>query len=213
VHELTLTAGRGSAQALAPYAIAPGSRIRPSSYLELQTVTVEADGQLPLHGYLRSLSGTPRPRARITLQKLSASRHADPELDLASAITEHDGLWYTLLAPQTNMLLRALHAATPAVASALLIVAVKPSLTLSVTPTGMGVQVAGIVVPPKPRVEIEVRPAAGTRHATRRVNVESAGGYFGTTLRLAPGRYWLNANTHADASNVAGTSAPIAVDI
>jgi hypothetical protein len=213
VHELTLTAGRGSVRALAPYAIAPGDKLKLATDLELQTVTVTVEDQLPLHGYLRNLSGAPLPHARITLQKLSSSRHTDPELDLASVATRHDGLWYTLLAPRANMLLRALHADTPAIASALLIVAVKPSFTLTVTPSRHGVQVAGIVVPSKPRVEIEVRSAAGTKHSKHQVTAEAGGGYFEATLRLAPGRYWLSAATAADASNIAGASAPVAVDI
>jgi hypothetical protein len=214
-HALTLAPGRppGAARRLEPYAIAPGSRAKPATHLELQTVTVTVEDQLPLHGFLRSLAGRPRPGAQITLQKLSSSRHEDSETELASATTTHDGLWFTLLAPRINMLLRALHADAPATASALLILAVRPALTLTVTPDGRGVQVAGIVVPPKPRIEIEVIPAAGTRRSTRRVNVEAGGGYFEARLHLGPGRYWLSAHTPADATNVAGSSTPVAVDI
>jgi hypothetical protein len=217
LHGLTLAvgAGKGSAHALAPYPIAPGTRVKSARDLELETVTVSAGSQLPLHGALRSFAGVPVRAATILLQDLSASRGSEHESSIARTVTGHDGAWAAVLTPRSNLLLRALHADAPAAVSALIVIGVAPELTLGLTPSASSaIHALGTVSPVKPHVLLEVTAAGGKhRVVLRRTVTPDADGGFAVELRLPPGRYWLTARTAADAANVAGTSPPVALHI
>jgi hypothetical protein len=212
---LTLAIGpaRGSAYALDPYPIARGTKIKRATYLDLETVTVTAGRQLAVHGFLRTFAGSPLKSARIALQDLSSTRHDDAEKLLTRAVTRADGLWVALLKPHSNLLLRALHADAPAAASSLIALGVKPELSLALTPTSGGVRVSGTVTPAKEQIQLEVRSAAGAQRVVQRTTVEADDGNFATTMRPAPGRYWVTARTEADVANVAGESPAVAAHI
>jgi len=207
-HALTLKPGpaAGAGYALAPYAIAHGTKLQRASYLQLPAVTLAYGERLPLHGFLRSLAGAPLADARIALQQLGVSRHDEPVTDLGVIFTRGDGLWATVLEPSSNLLLRALHAGPPAAVSSLTLVGVAPQLTLAITPDGARLRAAGTVMPAKPRILLEVRSAVGAQRQIERMTVAAVDGVFETTLRLAPGRYLITAHSPADASNVAGAS-------
>ena len=212
---LTLAVGPrpGEPYALAPYPIAPGTRVKRATYLELATVTVTAGRELPLHGFLRSPSGSPMKHAEIRLQDISSSRDGDPEAAVAHSVTSADGLWLSVLRTHSNLLLRALHARPPAAVSALLAVAVKPQLTLGIVAVDGAVHVSGTVFPEKRHILLEIRPANGTKRPVERRTVEAHGGVFAVTIRLHPGRYRITAVTHADALNVAAESSQVRVHV
>ncbi len=193
-----------------PYGIAPGVRVRPATYLDLETATTLPGQALPVHGHLRTLAGAPVAGARIVLQRLSSSRTSQPETTLATVVTTADGAFTAMLHPRGNLLLRALHAPAPAVVSALLVVGVRPVLTLGATLVNGAVQVSGTVDPPKPHILLEVR-AAG-RIGERRI-VVAAGGVFAVQLRLPPGRATLRAVVQADADTLAGESSAVTLDL
>jgi hypothetical protein len=212
---LTLVIGpaRGAAYALDPYRIARGTKIKRATYLDLETVTVTAGRQLPVHGFLRTFAGSPLKSARIALQDLSSTRREDPETTLTTVHTRADGLWVALLKPHSNLLLRALHADAPAAASSLIAVGVKPELSLAVAPTAGAVRVSGTVTPAKDRIVLEVRSAVGAQRLVQRKTVEAENGIFSATITPAPGRYWVTASTQADVANVAGESPQVAAHI
>jgi hypothetical protein len=214
-HALTLVVGPapGSAYALAPYQIARGTKIKPSTYLDLETVKVTAGRQLPVHGFLRTFAGDPLRSAKVALQDLSSTRRNEPEKTLTTVVTHHDGLWFALLKPHSNMLLRALHAKAPAAVSSLIAIAVKPELTLALTPARGAVGVSGTVTPAKGRIMLEVRAAGGSQRVVQRKATEAPGGVFADTITLPPGHYWVMARTQADAANVAGESPQVAANI
>ena len=217
LHGLSLTVGpgKGTARSVAPYPIAPGTKVKQADYLQFATVTMTAGLELPLHGALRSFAGVPVRRAAILLQDLSASREGEQERELARAVTGPDGAWAVVLTPITNVLLRALHADAPAAVSALLAVGVAPELTLGLSPSdGQPVRALGNVVPFKRHVLLEVTAAASKhRVILRKMVTPDADGGFEAVLRLARGRYWVTARTAADAENIAGASPPVAVHI
>ena len=215
-HELTLVVGpgKGSAYTLAPYPIARGTKVKAASYLQLETVTMTAGRLLPLHGALRSFSGAPVHSAAILLQDLSADRQREQTSELIRAVTGPDGGWAAELKPHSNLLLRALHADAPAAVSALIVLGVAPELTLAVTNAGAGaVRAQGTVAPNKVHVLLEARAAGGKHRVVAHKTVAANEGSFDGLLRLAPGRYWITANTPADAGNLAGTSPRVAAHV
>jgi hypothetical protein len=206
---LTLDVGEapGTPYALAPYRIAPGVRVERATYLDLETATLTAGRELPLHGFLRSLAGVPVREAMVAFQDLGATRHQEHEAKLATAITRHDGLWRAVLKPHANLLLRALHADAPAVTSALIVVGVRPELTLELKRTSGGVSASGAITPHKHHVVLEVRSTSGAHRVVAHRTVVVEGGHFDAVLRLTPGQYQVRAQSLADASNIEGESA------
>ncbi len=212
--ELTLEVGRArGAYAIDPYAIAPGTKVKRASYLDIATVILTAGHELPLHGVLRSLSGAPVRAAKIRLQSLTSSRREVSEANLATAVTRAGGLWAAALKPQANLLVRALHADAPAAVSALIAVGVKPEITLALTRTDGGVAVSGTVSPAKPRIVLKIQSVTGAQRVVEHRTVEPKHGAFETMIRLSGGRYWVTAQTVADATNLAGSSRRVAVHI
>lgn len=212
---LTLSVGppAGSAYALAPYPIAPGTRVKPATFLDLETVMVSVGRPLPVHGFLRTFAGAGLKSATVVLQDLVATRRDESARTLATARTRRDGLWVARLKPHSNLLLRALHADAPAAASALIAVGVRPELDLAVAPGAGGVRVSGTVTPAKNHIVVEARSMTGLRRVVQRITVEAEGGSFATKIRLTPGSYWVTASTQADFANVAGQSSSVAAHI
>ena len=217
LHGLTLAVGRGqgSAKTHSPYSIAPGAKVTQARYLELATVTMTAGLQLPLQGALRSFAGAPVRSAVIVLQNLTDSRKREEQTEVGRATTGHDGEWAVALTPQSNLLVRALHADAPAAVSGLIVVAVAPDITLGLGPSDGGpIQVLGNVEPFKRRVTIEVT-AVGRKHhvVLRKILTPDADNGFEALLRLPAGRYWVTARTAADAENIAGSSPSVELRI
>ena len=218
MHRLTLEVGRatGSAYALSPYPIDPGVKVTPARYLRFELVTMTSGLELPMHGALRSFAGGPVNAATILIEDLSVSRQRERDSALARVQTGPDGVWAVVLAPQSNLLLRALHSDSPAATSQLIALGVAPQLTLGLTPyTGGAIQALGTVSPIKRHVLLEATTAGGGRDhvVLRRMLTPDADGGFDASLRLRPGRYRLTARTAADVANIAGASPPLTVHI
>jgi hypothetical protein len=212
--KVTLEVGPPQDYALAPYGIAPGTKVKPARYLRLASVRLTAGRELPLHGYLRTFGGVALPKAKIRLEDVSSSRTATRELVLATALTKHDGLWFARLKPKSNLLLRALHAETPATASALIAVGVAPALSMTLTRDhGNEFTAVGTVTPDKQHVVLEAAEAGGKQRVVVRSKVDAVAGEFRSRIRLKPGRYWVTATTPADATNLAGVSPRVAAHV
>ncbi len=124
-------------------------------------------------------------RAKVRLEDVTSSRTAAHESVLATALTKHDGLWFALLKPKSNLLLRALHAEAPATASALIAVGVAPALSLSLTREGGNEFTAvGTVTPDKRHVVLEA--ARGRRQASRAGEDHGRGGRWAVQGPAAP---------------------------
>jgi hypothetical protein len=214
-HALTLAVGPPQTPhyALAPYRIAPGTTLKRATYLELETVKLTAGHPLPVHGFLRTLAGVPVRSARITLQDLISTRHEQPQKTLGTRVTHRDGLWFAMLRPHSNMLLRVLHGDAPAACSRLIAVAVRPEVTLALTAADGALRASGNVNPGKGQILLEVRAADGTQRIAQRKLTEVEAGAFTATIKLEPGRYWVTAITQADALNDAGESPAVAAHI
>lgn len=209
--KVTLEVGPPHTYPVAPYPIAPGTKVKPARYLELASVRLTAGRQLPLHGYLRRFDGVALPDAEVRLEQVASTRTTTRESVLATAVTKRDGLWFALLRPKSNLLLRALHAEAPATASALIVVGVAPALSLTLLPGGGNeLRAVGTVTPDKRHVVLEAAEAGGKQRVMVRNRIEAVGGQFSARLRLKPGRYWVTARTPADGSNLTGASPRVA---
>jgi hypothetical protein len=158
-------------------------------------------GRLHELGTARGLAG-----AQVEVQRLRG-RH---RLTLASAVTAVDGSWNAAISPQVNVLMRALHRASPATVSDWTALAVEPVITLAVE-QGSPLRLSGTVTPAKDRVTVELRRRG--RVIRHRELAASAGRFAGTIRAPRPGRYTLVATTAVDAQNASGSSAPVAVTI
>lgn len=204
---------RGASGEPVPYGIAPGVRVRPATYLDLEIATILPGQELPVHGQLRTLTGIPVAGARIVLQSLTSSRAAQSETSLAAAVTDSDGHFSATLHPDGNLLLRALHAPAPAVVSALLVVGVRPVVTFGAVFVNGTVQVSGTVDPPKPHVLLEISHTRGSRRIEERRVIAADGGVFTAQLRLSAGRFTIRAVVQADAGTLAGESPAVTLEL
>jgi hypothetical protein len=218
-----------------------GGRVAPASYLSLAGSELVAGKPLALSGHLSSLAGgasgsapsgsapigsaatgsAPIGTAPIQVQQLttSVSSGAAIENTIARAITAADGSWSVSLSPSVNLLMRAVHTASPASVSPLVWVAVAPAITLSRVPYSPGgpgeVSLLGTVTPHKRAVTVVAeRDGAGRRTRPLTKTVAVVNGRFEATLDLrVAGVYRVRAETDADASNVAGSSPPLVVTV
>jgi hypothetical protein len=135
-------------------------------------------------------------------------------LTLATATTAADGSWSAAVAPEFNVLLRALHRPHPATVSDWMTLDVAPLITLEVT-SAAALQLAGTIAPAKGEVTVELHrgpSATGGLVRTRRLAVN--GGRFAGAIRTPrPGAYTLIARSAQDAENAAGASPPVRVKV
>jgi hypothetical protein len=114
------------------------------------------------------------------------------------------------------MVLRALHAGTPAAASANAIsVGVRPVLTL-VLASQSPIRVSGMIAPPKPRVRLDIyRLVNGHRRLIASKTVPAFGGRFSARplVRARSGSYVIVARTGAARGTLAAASSPLHVSI
>jgi N-acetylmuramoyl-L-alanine amidase len=160
---------------------------------------VTASGRLHELGSGGGIAGEP-----VEVQRLRPGGR----LTLATATTGAGGSWRTAIAPNFNVLLRALHRSHPATVSDWIALDVAPWITLAVEP-GPPLHVSGTVTPGKDRVTVELRRGG---RVIRRSGFTVTAGRFGGRIRAPkPGTYTLIAFSAADAENVAGASAPVRV--
>ena len=144
---------------------------------------------------------------------MRSSDAARRPLTLATATTVADRSRSADVAPNFNVLLRALHRPHPATVSDWIAVKMAPSITLEVT-SAAPLHVSGTIGPTKR--EVTVAPHRGAR-ATGAPRGRAAGRQRRPVPRAIhtprPGTYTLIASTAADADNTAGASAPVRVKI
>jgi N-acetylmuramoyl-L-alanine amidase len=166
-----------------------------------------AGAEVRLSGRLRQLAGPAIAGERLELQSVTA-RGATT---LESATTGADGSWSAVLAPATNLVVRALHRAAPASASDVVLIDVAPSVAVSVV-SSSPLRVTGTVSPRKP-VTIDLYALSGGRQRLlTSKRVAAVGARFSAQLRTrhhGPAR--VIARTAPDARNAAGVSPPVDV--
>lgn len=158
-------------------------------------------------------AGAPIAGAPLAIQTVAGS---GVTTTVATVITGADGSFTAMLTPSRSGVVRALHAARPAVVSDLVLVGVTPVLTLALAST-KPLRVAGRVAPGKRRVTLSVYKLSGAHRrlvATQAVRVRHGGFTVRVALpRRARGEFVIVARTAADVANAAGASAPVAVTV
>jgi N-acetylmuramoyl-L-alanine amidase len=155
-------------------------------------------------------TGAPLQSQELEIQQIQA--HGG-ETTIATLTTAADGSWSYTATPTQSTLLRALHRATPAAVSDIVVLAVAPAVTLTVERTAP-LTVSGTVTPAGPRVTIDLYQASGRRHLISSKQLAAAGGTFTTRLkRPKAGRYVLIARTQASARYAAAASPAVPIVI
>jgi hypothetical protein len=188
---------------------------RPLQLTLAATPATAAAGQsIALAGRLRVLGGAPIGGGAIVVQAVHPRLGAPRITTLAAVTTAGDGSWQTAIAPQTNVLVRALHRGTPSTVSPLASVAVAPVITLAVA-SAAPLELSGTISPAKRRVTVDVVALrAGHRVRVRTLRVRASGGTFTVRLPgLARGRYEITAHSGADAVSAAGRSSTLRVSV
>ncbi len=167
-------------------------------------------GAVTLSGRLAQLGGPPVGGAPIELQQVTAPGAKT----IATTNTAPDGSWSTVVAPASNLLVRALHRPAPATVSDVAFVGVRPTITLNVDSVSP-LRLSGTVSPSKRTVTIDLYALVSGRRrllASRRVAVRQ--GRFAARIRSRRhGPSLLVARTAADARNVAGASPVVRVTL
>ena len=187
----------------------------PSLTLAASASTVTPATPVTLSGRLTSgTAAAPLAQAPLAIQTVTGIGIVTT---VATATTADDGSFTAMLTPPRSVVLRALHAATPAIVSDLVVVGVTPVLTVA-APSTSPLRVTGTVTPAKPRVTISVYALSGGRRRlvlTEKVTVHQ--GRFGTRLmlprRTRHGSLVIVARTAVDVANAAGASPPLRVTL
>jgi N-acetylmuramoyl-L-alanine amidase len=167
-------------------------------------------GPVTLSGRLTQLAGPPVGGAPIELQQVTAQGAKT----IATTNTAADGSWSTVVAPESNLLVRALHRPAPATVSDVAFVGVRPALTLNVDSVSP-LRLSGTVSSSKRTVTIDLYALVSGRRrlvASKRVAVRQ--GRFAARIRShRHGPLLLVARTDADARNIAGASPAVRVTL
>jgi hypothetical protein len=172
-------------------------------------------GMVTLSGRLALPGGASAAGAPIELQLIDrrGTTFGSPTT-VATATTAADGTWTATLAPVENTLVRALHRPVPAAVSDVALLAVEPVITLQVASVSP-LTVSGTVSPPKRFVTVDLYALANghRRRVTGKRLAVKNGRFAGQIRTRRHGRSLLIARTAADASTVAGASAPVEVTL
>ncbi|HEY1517724.1 MAG TPA: N-acetylmuramoyl-L-alanine amidase [Solirubrobacteraceae bacterium] len=172
---------------------------------------VSGGAAVTVTGVLTDLAtGSPLAAAPVELQVISP--HV--EQTIATLTTAADGSWTEAFAPTQNTLIRALHRSAPAVVSDVVLIAVAPTLTLSLVSTAPLV-VGGTVAPAAHPVTVTVfKIVNGHRRLIASKNLAAAGGQFHAQLTTkGPGNYVVIAQTAASVQYAAGSAPPLTVTV
>jgi N-acetylmuramoyl-L-alanine amidase len=172
---------------------------------------VSAGSAVTATGLLTDLAtGSPLAGAPIELQVIGP--HI--EQTIATLTTAADGSWSDTFTPAANTLVRALHRPAPAAVSDVALVAVAPTLTLSLVSTAPLV-VSGTVSPPIQPVTVSVyKLVHGRRQLIASKRLAATGGQFRAQLRTAgAGNYVVIAQTTASVQYVGAGAPPLTVAV
>jgi hypothetical protein len=172
---------------------------------------VSAGTAVTVTGLLRDLAtGSPLAGAPIELQVIGP--HV--EQTLATLATAADGSWSDTLTPTENTLVRALHRPAPAAVSDVALIAVAPTLTLTLV-SAAPLVVSGTVSAAIHPVTVSVyKLVHGRRRLIASKRLAATGGQFHAQLRTkGPGKYVVVAETAASVQYVAGAATPLELTI
>jgi hypothetical protein len=164
---------------------------------------VAAGSPVTLHGRLVT-GGVAVGGAAIAVQTVAGRR------TVASVVTDADGRWSAEAVIERNRLVRALHAAAPAVVSAVVQVGVTPVITLTLA-SSYPPRVTGTVSPAKAKVTVDVYRDVLRRTLISSTTLRVHRGRFTFRPRLGVGVYSVIARTAADELTMAGASAPLQI--
>jgi hypothetical protein len=142
--------------------------------------------------------------ASIAVQAVAGRR------TLARVTTDASGRWSASVVAEGNVVLRALHAARPAVVSDVVDLGVAPVLTLTLA-SSYPPRVTGTVTPPKAKVVIDVYRDVLRRTRISSTTVRVHRGRFSFRPKIGVGVYTVIARTVPDSRTVAGASAPLQI--
>jgi hypothetical protein len=129
---------------------------------------------------------------------------------LARVITDASGQWSASVVAERDVVLRAIHAARPAVVSDVVDLGVAPVLTLRLA-SSYPPRVTGTVTPAKAKVIIDVYRDVLRRTRISSTTVRVRRGAFSFRPKIGVGVYTVIARTAADERTVAGASAPLQI--
>jgi N-acetylmuramoyl-L-alanine amidase len=134
---------------------------------------------------------------------------------LATVTTDAGGAFAATLPVAQSAVLRALHAASPASVSPLVVVGVTPVLTLALAP-GAPVRVSGTIQPAKPVTVSVYKLVRGRRTLVSSRRLKAAGGSYNASVSLGPkprGTYVIVARVAADAISLGAVSPAVRVTV
>jgi N-acetylmuramoyl-L-alanine amidase len=134
---------------------------------------------------------------------------------LATVTTDADGAFTATLPFAQSAVLRALHAASPASVSNLVVIGVTPVLTLALA-SASPVRVSGTVQPAKPVTVTVYRLVRGRRTLVSSRRLKAAGGTFHATVSLGRkprGTYVIVARVGADAVSLGAVTPAVRVTV
>jgi hypothetical protein len=129
---------------------------------------------------------------------------------LARVTTDASGRWSASVMAERNVLLRALHAARPAVVSDVVDIGVAPVITLTLA-SSYPARVTGTVTPAKAKVIIDVYRDVLGRKRISSTTVRVRRGRFSFRPKIGVGVFTVIARTVPDSRTVGGASAPLQI--
>jgi hypothetical protein len=129
---------------------------------------------------------------------------------LARVTTDASGRWSASVVAERNVVLRALHAARPAVVSDVVDIGVAPVITLTLA-SSYPARVTGTVTPAKAKVIIDVYRDTLRRGRISSTTVRVHRARFSFRPKIGAGVYTVIARTVPDSQTAAGASAPLQI--
>ena len=176
--------------------------------------TIAPGASVTVSGTFAQQQGPPVTSAPLQIQGISGDGVTST---LATVTTDASGAFTATLPLADSAVLRALHPASPAAVSNLVVIGVTPVLTLAVASASASpVRVSGTVQPAKPVTVSVYRLVRGRRKLVSSRRLKAAGGTFsaGVSLGRRPrGTYVIVARVPADAVSLGGASPPVTLTV
>jgi hypothetical protein len=174
--------------------------------------TIAPGASVTVSGAFAQQPGAPVTSAPLQIQSISGD---GVRSTLSTVPTDASGAFTATLPFARSAVLRALHSASPAAVSNLVVLGVTPVLTLALA-SASPVRVSGTVQPAKPVTVSVYRLVRGRRKLVSTRRLQTAGGTFNASVSLGRrprGTYVIVARVPADAVSLGGVSAPVTVTV
>ncbi len=180
--------------------------------LAVSETTITPAEAITVSGSYVQRQGAPMAGAPLQIQNISGDGAVST---LANLSVDAAGAFTTTLAFDQSAVLRALHASAPASVSNLVVVGVKPVLTLALASTSP-VRVSGTVTPAKPVTVSVYRLVKGKRKLVSSRRLKAASGTFNAAVSLGRrprGTYVIVARVAGDAVSLAAVTPAVRVTV